>query len=61
MRTIWILDNTKYKYYQGLLNNTGVIPTKTLNEISEMVSWVRCVNAEWHADIIKEDVEFINY
>ena len=40
--------------------NGEIIPAKTMNEISGMVSWVKSVNAERYSSIIKDGMNLIN-
>lgn len=57
----WIKTLRAAIYNANKLKNSGVlIPSKTINEISGMISWVKSVNAERYADIIEDGRNLIN-
>ncbi|OOM81506.1 reverse transcriptase [Clostridium puniceum] len=57
----WIKTLRAAIYNANKLKNNGKeVPVKTINEISGMVSWVKGVNTERYAGIIREGMELID-
>lgn len=57
----WIKTLRAAIYNANKLKNNGeVVPAKTINEISGMVSWVKSVNVERYAVIIEDGMNLIN-